>query len=97
VRIAFCLGVAFVWLPLWFVVSEFKATSEQSALTYPHFSVVNNIAVLVVELAGITLVLSAVSRSHWLLSSLSIFSTLCGVLVVLGLLLQLSAKLGLIR
>ena len=59
-RIAFYLGLLFIWLPLVFLVSEFRSTSEQNALTFPQFSVPNNIAVIAVEVAGIVMVLSAV-------------------------------------
>jgi|ERR1700683_5478544 hypothetical protein len=93
----FYSGLVFIWLPLWFLVSEFNATSEQNAVIFPHFSVLNNIAVLLVELAGIALAISGVSRAHWVASSISILSSVCGSLVILGLLFQLSAKLGLIH
>lgn len=70
----------FPWTNLW-------GAGRKTGLSFPQFSVLNNIAVIVVELAGITMVLSAVSRPHWVLSSISLFSTLCSVLIILGFLL----------
>jgi hypothetical protein len=93
-RIAFYLSLIFIWLPLVFLVSEFRSTSEQNALSFPQFSVPNNIAVIVVEIAGIVMALGAVSRRHWVLSSISVFSTICGVLMILGLFLFVRGKLG---
>jgi len=97
VRIAFYMGMVFIWAPLFFVVSEFRATSQQNALSLPQFSVLNNVAVIVVELAGIVMVLSAISRHHWIVSCVSALSSLCSVLIILSLLMQVTAKLGLIR
>jgi hypothetical protein len=94
VRIAFYLGMVFIWLPLLFLASEFRATSVQNGLSFPQFSVLNNIAVIAVEVAGITMVLGAVSRPHWVISSISVISTICGVLMILGLFLFVRGKLG---
>jgi len=91
-RIAFYLGLLFIWLPLWFLVCEVRAKSEQNALVFPQFSVLNNVAVIVVEVAGIILILSAVSRSHWTVSAVSIFSSLCGLPIIAGLLLYVAVR-----
>jgi len=91
-RIAFYFGLLFIWSPLWFLVCEVRAKSEQNALVFPQFSAVNNMAVIVVEVAGIILILSAVSRSHWLISSVSIFSSLCSLPIIAGLLLYVVVR-----
>jgi hypothetical protein len=96
-RLAFYLGMTFIWLPLFFLIPEFRAASEQSAIHYPQFGIVNNIAVTVVELAGITMVLGVLSREHLAISSIAVISSICGLFMTLGLLIQVTAKLGLFR
>jgi hypothetical protein len=96
-RLAFCMGMVFIWLPLFFLANEFRAASIQSArvLQYPEFGLLNNIAITAVEIAGLCMVLGSAPRHNWAISSITLVSGVCGVAITIGLLLHVAAKIGL--
>jgi len=80
--LTFVSGMLFVLFPTIFFIAELEAMSQQKAeISFPQFNLFNNVSMLVVLLAGATIVLSTfVSRSHLLFSSLiSAFVVVCGV------------------